>query len=157
MLQILRFKNEPMRNLKSKNNREGFTLFELLVVISIIGILMGFVTVAFSTAQKKGRDARRVDDLQMLQKALEQYYSLTGGNYPDTPGYNSGALSYSGTTLIQTFPVDPKNDDTYSYEVGTCDTTTYCYCALLENSNGNSGADCNWAGGITYYCVSSLQ
>ena len=58
--------------MKRKN---GFSLLELLVVISIIGILIAISAVGFTTAQKRGRDARRRGDLKAWQDALEQTYA----------------------------------------------------------------------------------
>ena len=55
--------------------RKGFTLFELLVSISIIAILTALATVSYSIAQKKARDARRTQDMDAIRKAQELYYS----------------------------------------------------------------------------------
>ncbi len=65
------------------NNRTrlGFTLIELLVVVTIIGILSGIVYATFTGSTVKGRDAKRVADLQALQKAIEQYKQKYG-RYP---------------------------------------------------------------------------
>jgi len=138
-------------------NKKGFTLFELLVVISIVGVLVGLVTISFSSAQKRARDARRRDDLQALQKALEQYYALSGGTYPD-PCYTSGALTYGGTTLMTNFPSDPKPGwDAYSNS--NCNSNGYCYCAHLESTTtgGNSTNNaCNWGSGA-YFCITNRQ
>jgi len=135
----------------------GFTLFELLVVISIVGVLVGLVTISFSSAQKRARDARRREDLQALQKALEQYYALSGGNYPN-PCYTSGSLSYGGTTLMNNFPSDPK-PGWDSYSATNCNSSGYCYCAHLEatTTGGNAtNASCNWGSGA-YFCISNRQ
>ncbi|MDO8573537.1 MAG: type II secretion system protein [Candidatus Daviesbacteria bacterium] len=61
----------------------GFTLVELLVVISIIAILSAIGLVIFSGAQKSGRTAKRIGDLKAIQTALEVYYSRNG-SYPTT-------------------------------------------------------------------------
>ena len=137
---------------------KGFTLFELLVVISIIGILLALGAVSFSAAQKRARDARRREDMDSVQKALEQYYALSGGDYPGSC-YSSGeTISYSGTVLMQSFPTDPKSPAQDYSNDGSCSANHYCYCALLEAVAGNSGNNCNWsAGDKDYYCVGALQ
>jgi len=139
-----------------KKKNFGFTLFELLVVISIIGILVAVTTAAYSASQKRARDARRMEDMQMLQKSLEQCYALSG-SYPDPP-YSSGSLTCSGTVIIRQFPVDPKNADDYIYSPSG-DEDGYCYCARLEDTGkANSGSGCDWsAEDKEYYCVENLQ
>ncbi|MFH1610659.1 MAG: prepilin-type N-terminal cleavage/methylation domain-containing protein [Patescibacteria group bacterium] len=66
----------------------GFTLVELLVVISIIGLLTVASTVLISTARQKSRDARRQADLRQVYKALNMYLNevISGGQYPNTGG-----------------------------------------------------------------------
>lgn len=60
---------------------DGFTLIELLVVIAIIGLLASIIFASLASARVKARDARRVSDLQQIQRALELYYA-DNGTYP---------------------------------------------------------------------------
>jgi len=145
--------------------RQGFTLLELLVVISIIGILMAIGSVSFSTAQKKGRDSRRMGDMKAIQKALEECYALDN-RYPSTSGVVSGsALSCAVSTasVMNQVPDDPKPDEDYTYTVDANPATIYCLCAELENTGaGNasdvgSGGSCNYAADDDYFCVSNQQ
>lgn len=69
--------------------RSGFTLVELLVVISIISVLMAVLFASFSSARESARDSARQSDLKELQLAIELYKSQNG-EYPaqgcGTPG-----------------------------------------------------------------------
>lgn len=62
--------------------RKGFTVVELLIVISIIGILAAVVLANLSGSTKRGRDAERQADLRNLQNAVEAY-KQKNGKYPD--------------------------------------------------------------------------
>lgn len=139
----------------SHKHQLGFTLLELLVVISIIGILIAVGTAAFTTAQKKGRDARRVSDMKAIQSAYEQYFAEN--NTYATCGTMASALS--GGSM----PVDPKN---VSPNVYTCNGSTagYCACAKLEGTAGanstasSSDVTCSFStSSPTYFCVQNLQ
>ena len=60
----------------SKKQINAFSLLELLVVISIMGLLIAMGAVAFATVQQRGRDAKRRADMQGIQKAFEQYNAV---------------------------------------------------------------------------------
>lgn len=64
------------------NFKKGFTLVELMVVISIIGILSAVVYANFSDARKVARDEIRKTDLKNLQLAIE-LFKAQNGRYPD--------------------------------------------------------------------------
>lgn len=137
-----------MRELK----RKGFTLLELLVVISIIGILVALGAVAFSTAQQKGRDAKRRGDMKSIQNAFEQYYAQNASSYNVTCG-----TMWTGTQSVGSLPTDPKGG-TYVY-TSNCTASTYYYCAHLEEvGRGNfTDSTATTAGAGDYFCVKNLQ
>ena len=137
--------------------KNGFTLFELLVSISIIAILTAVVSISYSVAQKKARDAKRMQDLEMIQKAAEQYYSLNSYSYPDS--YEAGtAWTVDDNTVLENYPTDPKGVE---YVSGSSDSTAYCICGDLEEDKGNSSTNaCSFLGvdgDGDYYCVKSQQ
>jgi prepilin-type N-terminal cleavage/methylation domain-containing protein len=75
-------------------HQRGFSLIELMVSITLIGILAAVVTVNYSASRAKVRDAQRQTDLRLLQAAITQYRQ-ENGRYPE--GCNA-AGEWSGGT-----------------------------------------------------------
>lgn len=53
----------------------AFTIVELLVVVTIIGILAAAVTVSVLSFRGRSRDSRRADDFSTVEKTLAAYYA----------------------------------------------------------------------------------
>lgn len=104
---------------------KGFSLIELLVVISIIGVLLIFATVSYDSMQKKARDTRRKDDIKKIQAAYEQYFALCGGAYP-LPDNNAVPENITcadpALTILAPAPVDPSGN---SYPCDSCTESQY--------------------------------
>ncbi len=112
----------------AKGNFTGFTLVELLVVISIIGFLATFAVYALNIARIKARDTKRVYNAKQIQKALQLYYDENNAyplsnncnsTIPNTGWCNStesmlnGHWIRQGSTInlgefLTTDPIDPK-------------------------------------------------
>lgn len=65
-----------------KQFSKGFTLLEVLVVVSIIGLLSSIVFSSISTSRVKSRDTLRITQIREVQNALDLYYAVNGV-YPD--------------------------------------------------------------------------
>lgn len=57
------------------NKKKGFTLVELLVVISIIGVLAGILLPNLLGIRERARDSRVKGDLHQLKSALRLFYN----------------------------------------------------------------------------------
>jgi prepilin-type N-terminal cleavage/methylation domain-containing protein len=68
--------------------KKGFTLVELLVVISIIAVIIGVTMSNLLGARGRARDAKRKSDLMEMKNALRLFYN-DYQNYPASD--NSGA------------------------------------------------------------------
>jgi len=116
---------------------KGFTLIELILVISIMGILFSVLMVAVNPARQfaKARDARREADIYAILSAVNQYQSEHSGELPDTDGdpdtnnfptsltcigtdvwcYELAAAGDTGETIVPYYlaemPFDPKTGD----------------------------------------------
>lgn len=58
-----------------RKNKAGFTLIELMVVVSIIGFLATIISAGLNRSRDKALDARRVNDIFSIQKAIEIYFN----------------------------------------------------------------------------------
>ncbi|MBU2591903.1 prepilin-type N-terminal cleavage/methylation domain-containing protein [Patescibacteria group bacterium] len=139
-----------------RNKKAGFTLFELLVVISIIGILISLAMVSYTGAQVKARDSRAKADIKAVSNAFEQYYA-------ENELYSTcTAMGNSGSWIGIWEPNDPRGraygETDYAF-VFNCTAAGYCVCADLEqNAGGNSSNNaCAWASDGGFFCIVNQQ
>lgn len=78
--------------------KRAFTLVELLVVITIIGIISSLVVVSFNSSRVKARDNKRISDANLIASALGQYYTSNLRSYP-LPGAAGSSSTYSSVNL----------------------------------------------------------
>lgn len=81
-----------MKKNKLKLKKCGFTLVELLIVISIIAILVAITSSSFLNSQKRSRDSLRKTELKELSDALNMYYA-DNGVFPSATGTGSTAIN----------------------------------------------------------------
>jgi general secretion pathway protein G len=133
------------------NNKRGFTLIEILIVVAIIAILASIVIVGLGPAQQSGRDARRISDLQSIRTALQLYYGKCGF-YPGGAIANGACLSswanatfaemasstVNGNFGVSSIPNDPSGGTATYYYSSFTNGTTYTLGAVLENVNNSA-------------------
>jgi prepilin-type N-terminal cleavage/methylation domain-containing protein len=118
----------------SSKSKKGFTLVELLVVITIIGILSTVVVVSLNSARVRARDSKRLADVRQIALALEYCYDINqkyvaSANYPGV----GMALTCGSTTLINAMPADPSTGNAYSYAVdNSSNPQKYVLAATIE-------------------------
>lgn len=126
--------------------KKGFTLLELLVVISIIAVLLAISASAFLSARATSRDAKRKTDLEQVRSALE-LYKADNGSYPTNTGTVGSVLTglVSPTQYISKLPSDPGLN---SYYYMSLNTGGYALCAALEKVANTTSV---------YYCTGNSQ
>ena len=60
---------------KNRSRQSGFTLIELIVVVTIIGILAGIAVVQVKYATRKALEAALMQDLHEMRKAIDDFYA----------------------------------------------------------------------------------
>lgn len=159
-----------MISLKKRNQDQGFTIVELLIVIVVIGILALLVITTYSGIQAKARNSKRQTDVQSLQTQLEAFFSQNG-YYPSRADLNGAAwLTTNMKSLDQNALIDPSNATqsktllatpalkSYSYAVFASDGSTACEvtdtnCAVYTLTASYEGS----VNGSTTYVKSNLD
>jgi prepilin-type N-terminal cleavage/methylation domain-containing protein len=58
---------------KLNKNRGGFTLVEIMIVVAIIALLAAIAVPNFLRARKRSQASRTLEDLRMIDSAVDQY------------------------------------------------------------------------------------
>lgn len=149
-----------------KKNLGGFTLIEMLIVITIIALLASLILVGMGGARAKARDSRRIADLHAIQNALELYYAKYYF-YPqaqnDWKAFTSILTSPEIGIGVSSIPKDPLTNVGWTYYYGrSSDGQDYVLGAKLETKDPALDDDvdgdlygvfCGNEVGDTIYCV----
>ncbi|MEK7513536.1 MAG: type II secretion system protein [Patescibacteria group bacterium] len=131
-----------------KRNKQGFTLIEILVAVSIIALLTVMGVTNFMVANKKARDGKRQGDLEQIRAALE-IYRADERIYPTTGNF----VSEIEPTYMGDIPDDPVTGRDYKYLSTT--GASYILCASLELSSAGVPAGCSGCGTACNYKISN--
>ncbi len=113
----------------------GFTLIEILVVVTIIVLMTATAVVTYSAFLKQSRDTKRKSDLSQISAAVEMYRS-TNDTYPTAISEGDSLCDPAGcppagSKYLQEFPSDPKSSDYKYYYSGSA--SDYTLGAHLES------------------------
>ena len=86
--------------MKSLKNNRGFTLIELMIVMSILGILLIIAQPMYKESTVKAKEAVLMENLFTLRDVIDQYY-VDKERYPDSLD------DLASDSYIRTVPIDP--------------------------------------------------
>ncbi|MBN2264722.1 MAG: type II secretion system protein [Candidatus Aminicenantes bacterium] len=86
----------------------GFTLIELIIVLSIIGLLVGLGLPTYKSSTVKAKEAVLKENLFILRKLIDQY-AMDKGKYPDS------LQTLVQDSYIRAIPVDPMTNLTTTW------------------------------------------
>jgi|SRR3989344_4546994 len=115
--------------------KKGFTLIEILIVVAIIALLATIVLVGVGSFRSRGRDARRISDLNNVRNVLELYFSKEG-SYPDEATWDDLEAEIKAKAIgVDYLPHDPTTNWDYGYCTPVGDTSQYTIAAHLEDGS----------------------
>lgn len=150
------------KKLIRKAGGEGFTMIELLIVISVLGILAVAVLAAINPIEQinRGKDTGTRSDSEQLLSAIERYYT-TMGYYPWRSSTTAGTDVQAWTRVVN---LAAWNDDLNANVLtklsagGTAEIKSSFVSRIIGTGYNfvwvyNSGA----AGSSTYVCFNGLS
>lgn len=137
-----------------KNFKSGFTLVELLVVISILAILSVMGIAAYSGVVANSRDSRKKADVDAIANAFEVNYDKANQKYVAL------APNHFSNGKIPTPPeggsytcVKGPDSSSFSCTSDTADDDEFLVCTTIKDYEGT----CTETSSDQCYCRSSVQ
>lgn len=132
-----------MKSLRAMQNKKGFTLVELLIVVAIIGILAAIAIPQFAAYRARAFCSAQDSDLANLAVAQEAFFvnnnaylsaqTITGGAAPSEA--NTGFMTSPGVTVITT-------------NAAASWTGTALHANCDQDGDGTVGENTNYTGAV---------
>ena len=85
---------------KLNKNRGGFTLVEIMIVVAIIALLAAIAVPNFLRARKRSQATRIIEDLRMIDAAVDQYAIESNKTAGATVPWDAIKLYLKPTTVL---------------------------------------------------------
>ena len=113
--------------------QQGFTLVEVLIVVSIVAILAAIAVPSYQNSVAKGRRTDAMAALQGLAQAMERHYMTTGG-------YTAAATGSADTGAPTIFSTKSPIDGSQTfYNLTISIGTATAYTLTADPTNGQEG------------------
>ena len=117
------------------NNKKGFTIIEVVLVLAIAGLIFLMVFVALPALQRSQRDTQRRDDMSRLITAIQNFQANNNHKTPEQvggtalSGFVDNYLTVNGDSWS-----DPSTGQKYTFE---STTATDCSNGCSQESTGD--------------------
>ena len=118
--------------------RKGFTIIELLIVISVIAILVGIALPRFKGMRDEGNISKAKGELRTLQSAVESY-RIHNGAYPAAGAAWEAALTGATPQIVSATMDDPFAASGTQYLLVLSNGTTGNFYAIYSVGPGGNG------------------
>lgn len=113
------------------SNKKGFTLIELMLVVSIILVLMGFLIPKFSSYQEKAKITKAVSTAKQIQTAVMASYGDNEGEFNSTD-VESDVKSLTSAEAVS---IDSVSSDSQSIDVNYKSDNKDCKVTINAKEN----------------------
>lgn len=121
----------------------GFTLMEMLIVMSLIVLLASVGLVSYKSSMQRGREAVLKEDLFRMRDAIDQYY-VDKGKYP------ADLTELVSNGYLRAVPVDPMTNSAESWQLVPAEPDPNNPAAELGVYNVKSGSEATATDGSKY-------
>ena len=153
---------------KLQNNKSGFTIIEVLIVLAIAGLIMLIVFLAVPALQRNSRNTQYRNDAAAILGATNEFISNNNGQLPGNganafgsadpttigqnaktkslvwivvqQGNTSATASFQSATIVKGVKCGTGSGDSYSLTSSSPRSIAVVY--PIENSSGNVVAQC---------------
>jgi general secretion pathway protein G len=134
---VLRFQRAMWRKCK------GFTLIELLVVMIIVVTLASVALALYTTSVRRSKEAVLREDLQLMRKAIDEYYA-------DKQKYPPDLQTLVSEKYLRNIGPDPFTNSTDTWQTTASERDAANPSADVGISDVKSGADGTALDGTPY-------
>lgn len=108
------------------NDKTGYTIIEIFVVVAILGILLMIAIPNFTAARDKVKKDACVNNLRQIKLAKEQWAIENNMDFSNTPdAANLNSYIRSGTNSLNC-PLDSAHNFGTSYNIGNIGNDPFC-------------------------------
>ena len=131
-----------------KQRQQGFTLLEIIVVITIIAVLAAYIAPKVAGRADDARISKVKNDIQVLESALE-LYRLDNFTYPTTEQGlqalvtrpDSNMKNWKSGGYVKKLRKDPWGNDYHYARPGRDNSEFEIYSYGADNAEGGTGSD----------------
>ena len=99
---------------RERRSDSGWTLVEMLIVITLVVIMAGIATISYSTAVTRSREAVLKEDLFRMRDAIDQFFA-------DRTEYPASLDVLVTEQYLRTIPDDPFTNSSFTWQTVLAD------------------------------------
>lgn len=120
----------------TQQNKKGFTIIEVVLVLAIAGLIFLMVFVALPALQRGQRDSQRRSDISRFMSQINSYQTNNGGRVPSADKDAIGKFLNNYMKRSSGEFVDPQSGNNYTVGFSGNPSTSHIIYATQTKCNG---------------------